>query len=174
MMFQVVIVMEHSGIVPVSLTDAGDLRGGVMLRALLNGLVGSVTLTVAHQLLKRFVTDAPKLDNLGMESIEKVYSAVGKEPPSDRVLFKNALLTDIIGNAIFYSQVGSRGGAGSIAKGVSLGLTMGAGASALPPLLGMSKDNSQKNMRQAAMTVGLYVLGGIAAACAAQCCSKSE
>jgi hypothetical protein len=145
-----------------------------MLRALLNGLVGSVALTVAHQLLRKFVVDAPKLDNLGKESIEKVYSAVGKEPPNDGALFRSALLSDIVGNAIFYSQVGSRGGAGAIAKGISLGLTMGAGASALPPLLGLSKNNSQKNMRQAAMTVGLYVLGGFAAACAAQCCSKAE
>ncbi len=145
-----------------------------MVRALLNGLVGSLALTAAHQLLRRFVSDAPRLDNLGMESIEKVYAAVGKEPPSDGVLFKNALVSDIVGNALFYSQVGSRGGAGTIAKGVSLGLTMGAGASTLPALLGMSKDNSQKSTRQAAMTIGLYVLGGIAAACAAQCCSKSE
>ncbi len=145
-----------------------------MLRALFNGFVGAIALTAAHQALRRSVTDAPKMDKLGKEAVKKLYDAVGKEPPRGNQLYLLSLIGDIITNTLLYSQVGSKGGAGAIGKGISIGLSTGLGTATLPPLLGFSKDASQKNRRTAAMTVGLYLIGGIAAAWAAQCGSQSE
>lgn len=143
-----------------------------MLRALFNGLVGAVSLTIAHQAMRRSVPDAPKMDKLGMEGLQKLYTAVGKEPPRGKALYNLALLGDIVMNTLYYSQVGSSRGFGAISKGISLGVSAGIGAASVPALLGMTKNASQKKPRMAALTVALYVFGGLAAALAAQCSSK--
>lgn len=143
-----------------------------MLRSLFNGLVGATALTVAHQLLKSKLPDAPRMDVLGMRGLEKVCTALGLETPKGEDLFKNAMIGDLVMNSLYYSQVGSNPGCATVMKGVSLGLTAGVGSASLPAMLGMGKDETQKTDRTMALTVGLYLLGGVAAAMAAQCCKK--
>lgn len=145
-----------------------------MLRSIMNGLVGAVTLTVAHQILRNQISDAPKMDKLGEEGVEKLFQKLGKEAPTGKSLTYLALVGDIAINTLYYSQVGSNRGFGSVAKGLSLGLGAGLGTAKIPQYLGFSKDATQLTPRQSAMTIGLYVLGGVAAAMAAQSCSKKK
>jgi hypothetical protein len=146
-----------------------------MLRSLFNGFVGATALTVAHQFLKSRLPDAPRMDVLGMRGLEKVCTALGMETPKGEDLFKNALVGDLVMNSLYYSQVGANPGFATVMKGVSLGLTAGVGSASLPNMLGMGKeatDATHKTNRTMALTVGLYLLGGVAAAMAAQCCKK--
>ncbi len=145
-----------------------------MLRSVFNGLVGAVTLTVAHQVLRRCVKDAPEMDKLGEQAVTKIFDALGQEPPKGKALYYMTLAGDIGLNAFYYSQVGSKRGLLTLGKGLSLGVGAGLGAATLPPFLGLSKDASQRTPRQTALTVGLYVLGGLAAAAAAQNCSSKK
>lgn len=143
-----------------------------MLRSVFNGLVGAITLTAAHQLLRKCVSDAPEMDKLGEQAVEKIFATLGKEPPKGKALYYLTLAGDIGVNTFYYSQVGSKKGLLTLGKGLSLGVGAGLGAATLPPFLGLSKDASQRTPRQTALTVGLYVLGGLAAAAAAQNSSK--
>lgn len=145
-----------------------------MLRSVFNGLVGAITLTAAHQLLRKRVSDAPEMDKLGEQAVEKIFAALGKEAPKGKALYYLALAGDIGLNTIYYSQVGSKRGLLTLGRGLSLGVGAGLGAATLPPFLGLSKDASQKTPRQSALTIGLYVLGGLAAGAAAQSCSKKK
>jgi hypothetical protein len=145
-----------------------------MLRSIFNGLVGAITLTAAHQLLRTRISDAPEMDKLGEQAIGKIYSALGKEPPTGKTLHYLALVGDIGLNTLYYSQVGSKRGLLTLGKGFSLGVGAGVGASTLPSFLGLTKNASQKSPRQSVLTIGLYVLGGLAAAAAAQGCSKKK
>ena len=52
-----------------------------LLRSLVGGLIGSLTLTMLHQALKNNYSDAPRMDLLGEEVIEKGYHAIGAQVP---------------------------------------------------------------------------------------------
>ncbi|MCC7531499.1 MAG: hypothetical protein IT342_23555 [Candidatus Melainabacteria bacterium] len=140
-----------------------------MIRALFNGFVGAMALTTVHQALRRSLPDAPQLDRIGMRGVERICSTIGTNPPSGERLFLFALIADLLANSILYSQVGSRSGFFSIGKGVSLGLSAGLGAATLPAVLGLSKGATRRTRRTAALTVGMFVFGGLAAGLAAQC-----
>lgn len=139
-----------------------------LMRMAISGLAGALTLTGAHQVLKRYNPDAPHLDSLGMQSIDKLMSAVGMEPLSGRPLFQSALAGDLVSNSLYYSQVGSASGSGTWIRGIILGLTAGYGAVKLPAKLGLNSAASSRTKETELMTVGLYLLGGLAAAAAAQ------
>ncbi len=144
-----------------------------MIRALLNGFVGAVALTTAHQALRRALPDAPQLDRMGMKGVAKVCSAVGRTPPSGSSLFLFALMGDILTNTLYFSRVGTKPGFASIGKGISLGLSAGIGAAALPVMLSFDSGARKRTRRTGALTVGLFLCGGLAAAMAAQCCPRS-
>lgn len=138
------------------------------LRMLLSGVAGAAALTAVHQVVKETVPNAPRMDVLGMRSIEGLCEKFGIEPPRGAMLFNSALAGDLISNSIYYSAVGSSRGRAAVGKGISLGLAAGLGAIKLPEMLGMGKELSAKNAKTMAMTVGLYIIGGLAAAAAAQ------
>jgi p-aminobenzoyl-glutamate transporter AbgT len=144
-----------------------------MLRPLINGFIGASVLTVAHQILKSQTPDAPRLDKLGMEGAAKVIDKFNLPVPKDK-LYIVSMLSDLAMNTMYYSQVGNKRGFGTLSKGMTLGLTMGGGVTALPGLLGLDGDLSSKNKKTTLMTMGLYALGGLAAAAAAQVGGKKK
>ncbi len=142
-----------------------------MIRALINGLAGACVLTVAHELVRKSKPEAPRLDILGMRGVSKVMSAFGIQPPEGATLRKYALATDIVSNALVYSGVGGEPGMGAWLKGLNVGFMAGVGVVTMPEKVGLGKDAAllTKRTRSTALTtVGLYVLGGLAAAAVAQ------
>jgi hypothetical protein len=144
-----------------------------MIRALLSGLIGACTLTATHQLLKRTRPDAPSLDKLGMQSLNKVLNMAGVHLNSDE-LFRQSLLGELILNTLYFSQVGENKGLETIAKGVTLGVTMGAGAVSLPAIAPVDGKTVHKNYSTALITIGLYALSGLSAALAAQAFGRNK
>ncbi|CAN5456108.1 hypothetical protein BH10CYA1_BH10CYA1_27140 [soil metagenome] len=142
-----------------------------MIRALINGLAGACALTVAHEYVRKSKPNAPRLDILGMRSVSKIMSAFGVEPPAGATLKKYALVTDIVSNALMFSAVGAKPGMSAWLKGINLGLVAGVGAITMPEKIGLGQDAAlltKRNTATAITTVGLYVLGGLAAAAVAQ------
>jgi hypothetical protein len=136
-----------------------------MIQALISGLAGAAALTLAHEFIRKRVPDAPRMDVLGMESVKTVLNALGmNQTSSNGNLFKSALVGDIISNTIYYSAVGSKAGLGAWIRGAGLGISAGLGIIGLSPKMGFTKASTCKNLNTCATTVGLYVLGGLAAA----------
>ena len=144
-----------------------------MIRALFNGFIGACTLTLVHQLAKKLTPDAPRLDNLGRQGLYKLTKATGVKL-SDSQMYKLALVSDIVSNTLYFSQVGNKRGFFTLARGLSLGSAAGVGSVALPEKLGLDKKATNQNDRTKIITVSMYALAGLAAALAAQATGKSK
>ncbi len=145
-----------------------------IFRMVLSGFAGALALAAAHQSVKKFVPDAPRMDVLGLRSVEDLCLKFGWEPPHGATLFRSALVADLISNSIYYSPIGASGGATAVGKGISMGIAAGLGAVKIPQLLGLTRQPGNRNTTSVAMTVGLYVLGGLVAATVASFLSPRD
>ena len=131
-------------------------------KALVGGLAGAVALTIAHEALRRFVPEAPRMDVLGMRAVSKTMKKAGAQPPEDGALRAWAMVADVVSNSIYYSLAGA--GKDAWLRGSLLGAGAGAGAVLLPGPMGLGTDPSNRTNSTRAMTVALYLLGGVVAA----------
>lgn len=125
-------------------------------------MAGACVLTLTHETLRRYAPHAPRMDVLGMQAISKIMKKAGAQPPQDQAELHNwAMAGDMIANTLYYSLAGT--GKGAWWRGTLLGASAGAGAIGLPGPLGLSEAPSNRTSQTRAMTVGLYLLGGIVA-----------
>ena len=132
-----------------------------ILNALISGFVGASTLTIAHQLLKKYVKDAPEIDVLGMQSIAKSMDKLGLEIPVQERLYKMSMAGDMISNTLYYALTAT--GKIPLLSGSVLGLSAGLGVISLPGPMGLDLERSAKTANRKALSVSIYLLGGIAA-----------
>lgn len=144
-----------------------------LAKSLLSGLAGAAALTIAHQVLKKYVADAPRMDKLGKQALKKVITSSGCTLPSRKRLKQYTLVSDVLSNAVFYSMVGASA-AHSTAAGAGLGLSAGIGAVTLPEKLGLHAKYASRTKTTALLTVGLYLFGGIVAGTVYQVLDKEE
>ncbi|HYF04143.1 MAG TPA: hypothetical protein VEC36_12240 [Patescibacteria group bacterium] len=137
-------------------------------QSLMSGAVGASILTAAHEALRHArPQDAPRMDILGERAINKGMEMVGQDPLREDKLYLPTLAGDLLSNAAYYSLVGA-GDEGNIwLRGAALGAAAGLGALVLPGPMGLGEAPSKRTPQTAMMTVGLYMLGGLAAAATA-------
>jgi hypothetical protein len=133
-----------------------------ILTSLAGGLVGAITVTLLHELIRKVDHSAPRLDKLGEEAAAKLLNKAGMEPPTGS-LYSTSLAGDLIANTIYYSFAGARLNK-SLATGGLLGLGAGLGALALPQKLGLDASTVNQTPKKKWITVGLYLTGGLVAA----------
>lgn len=131
-------------------------------RSLGSGLVGAVALNLLHETVRQFVPNAPRADLLGERSIKKGYEKAGAEPPTGNRLYAQAMVGDVISNALYYSLTGL-GSRRPILTGAALGALAGVGAVTLPGPMGLGEAPTKRTNATIAMTIGWYLLGGIVA-----------
>lgn len=136
--------------------------------ALASGLIGAGVLTLVHEIARRNIDAAPRMDLLGMRAIAQGAEMAGETPPSGDTLFDMAMMGDIVSNALYYSLVGWGAAEGATRRGALLGLAAGVGGVVLPGRLGLGDRPSGRTRATQAMTVAWYTLGGLAAAAAYQ------
>lgn len=129
---------------------------------MISGLAGAVALTLLHELSKKSISAAPRMDKLGEQALSKVIEASGSEVPPAKTLHDLTLGGDIIGNAGYYSMVGILPGY-SIVTGAAIGLAAGIGAVKLPAKMGLNEKYSNATTKTQWLTVLLYLAGGLVA-----------
>jgi hypothetical protein len=129
-----------------------------------SGLIGAAVLTGLHELLRKTVPDAPRLDLAASRAISKAIFAMGGRPPAGEVLYGAALAGDLGSNAAYYSLVGM--GSNPLVTGAVLGVAAGVGAVVLPEQVGLGQAPTRRTPQTALMTAALYTAGGIAAGAA--------
>ncbi len=132
--------------------------------SLQSGLAGAVALTLLHELLRHTIATAPRMDRLGMNAIAKALKKGGMNVPQTNHLFWITMAGDIAGNALYYSLAGVGKKRGTLVRGAVLGLSAGIGAVVLPKHLGLDDAPSNRTRATKAMTVALYLFGGMVAA----------
>ena len=136
--------------------------------ALASGLIGAGVLTLVHEIARRNIDEAPRMDILGMRAIAQGAEAAGETPPPRDTLFDMAMAGDLLFNALYYSLVAWGGARGATRRGALLGLAAGIGGVVLPGRLGLGDRPSARTKATQAMTVAWYTIGGLAAATAYQ------
>ena len=135
-----------------------------IIKAVISGIIGAVVLTVIHQVARRRVTEAPRMDILGMRALARLLRLFGQKPPTGQRLYRSALIGDLLTNTVFYSLVGLGKPESALARGAGLGLAAGLGGIVLPEPLGLGKAPSARTPQTQAMTIGWYLIGGLVAA----------
>lgn len=133
------------------------------LKALASGLVGATTLTLVHELARRALPDAPRVDLLGMRAIAATLRGGGVTPPPSERLYWWALAGDLASNALYYSLAAVGAPERALWRGGLLGLGAGATTVALPPLVGLGSRLQARTPQTAMLTVLWYLIGGLAA-----------
>jgi hypothetical protein len=134
-----------------------------MLKALASGLFGAIVLNLVHETARQFSESAPRVDLLGQQAIAQTYERFDEKPPEKNELYAMALAGDLTSNAVYYSLVATGGAKNAILTGAILGAAAGLGAIYLPQKIGLRSRYAAKTPQRAAMTVGYYTLGGVAA-----------
>ena len=130
--------------------------------ALVSGITGAVALTLTHETIRRYIPQAPRMDVLGMRAIARGLYHLNKRPPEEDKLFEYSIIGDLVSNSLYYTLTGT----GHLVwwRGTALGLAAGIGGVVLPGPLGLGKEPSGRTNATKAMTVGLYLLGGLVTA----------
>ncbi|TDS13138.1 hypothetical protein [Sphingobacterium paludis] len=132
------------------------------------GAAGALLLNIVHELARKNIKNAPRVNEVGEEGVTKISKAIGVEPPTGNKLYASTLAYDFVGNAFYYSAVGKGKSKNIWLRGIGLGLTAGIGAIALPKKMGLNDEPVNRSVLTKVLTVAWYTLGGLAAAAAAE------
>ncbi len=132
--------------------------------ALERGFVGACTLTAVHEVARRVLPDAPRLDLLGGRALTRLLKTMDQPLPAPAQLQRLALAGDLVSNTLYYSLVGAGATKRPWLRGILLGGLAGVGAILTPGPLGLGRAPSARTPATQAMTIGWYLLGGLAAA----------
>lgn len=135
-----------------------------VLPAIEGGLSGAVALTLVHETVRRIYPQAPRMDLMGMTALSKMIRKAGETPPAQRKLYWYTMAGDVAANALFYSIAGLGKKKGVLQRGMALGLAAGVGAVILPKHLNLPNRHSNRTPATVALTIGIYLLGGVVAA----------
>ncbi|RXK86913.1 hypothetical protein [Filimonas effusa] len=133
-----------------------------LLPSVISGLAGSVALTLLHQCFIKKTKDAPRMDELGMDALSQTIDAWDIPAPEEETLYKTTLAGDIAGNAAYYALAGLQPKHSCLA-GSLLGVAAGSSAIMLPGKLGLNPDYSNATPKTKALTLLLYITGGLVA-----------
>jgi hypothetical protein len=137
------------------------------LTSLTSGAAGAVALTAIHELGRRQLPYAPRMDVLGMRALRRYVPAFEHERPRSARLHRWALAGDLLANAIYYAAVPGRTRAQTWSRATALGLSAGIGALLVPAPIGLGDPPHADRPANQVMTVAWYVAGALAAALAA-------
>lgn len=126
-------------------------------KSIASGLAGAAALTLIHNFFKGKVKDAPRIDEMGMEALKKMF---GKDTFSDKdELYKMSILSDILSNGLAYS-LASMSKKYPVWAGTMIGALIGVGTTSIPQQLGLKKDFAAKTVRTTIMSILYYTTGG--------------
>lgn len=129
--------------------------------ALISGGAGAGTVTGVHQLARKAVHGAPRMDIAGMRALRKWAPQFNKL--RRRQQYRATLAGDLVGNTLYYALVGAGRPRAPLLRGTLLGAVAGIGAVYLTPALGLGRRPVRRRAQTPWMAFAWYLLGGVAA-----------
>lgn len=136
----------------------------VGLRALGPGLAGSLALTLVHEGARRVLDNPPRMDVYGKRGLRVLSRYFGRRPAHGKRLYRQALVGDIVSNALYFALVAVGRPHRPYLRGALLGALAGLGSVVLGPKLGLGERPSRASESTSLLTVAWYTLGGLGAA----------
>jgi hypothetical protein len=108
------------------------------------------------------------MDVVGMRAITRGIAVLNDTtpPPFDQ-LYAVTLAADLIGNSLYYSAAAASTQTATWKRGAVLGALAGVGALILPERMGLGTPPHIESSRNKILTIAWYLIGGLAAAAAA-------
>lgn len=131
---------------------------------ILGGLAGSLVLNIVHQAIARTDKDAPRMDLIGKEAVTTAFENTGTEPPEGNTLTGLTVAGSLGANTGYYAMIGRANEKDLLLRGAGYGLLAGIGALSLPAPMGLNGAPVTRTTKTKILTVGLYLLGGLATA----------
>jgi hypothetical protein len=132
---------------------------------LLGGLAGAVALNILHETVRRMDKDAPRVDLVGEEGLNKMMEKVGAEPLEGKALYAATMAGDLLSNALYYSTIGMGRDRWLLFRGTTYGVSAGLGALKYTSKMGLNDAPINRNQKTRLMAVGYYLFGGLITAC---------
>jgi hypothetical protein len=136
--------------------------------ALAGGLAGTITVASLHEAMRRITPNAPRMDKLDIDLLRKGLQSMNKKVPEENELQRWAVGGELLCDTAYFSMAAAGGKKRVWLYGALLGLAAGISAVVLPKSLGLPDESSNKTLGTKIMTVGLYLIGGLAAAAVAK------
>lgn len=133
------------------------------IRNTTSGFVGAIALNAIHEIVRKNVKNAPQINLLGAEAVNKTLSMAGRPIHNPEDLYKITLETDIIANTAYYSIIGGKGKY-IWPRAIVMGLSAGIGALRMPEHLGLDDTPVKHTNTTKALTVGYYLFGALVTA----------
>jgi hypothetical protein len=137
------------------------------VKSLTSGAAGAVALTLLHELARRRIPYAPRMDVVAMRGLVRMLPAVRERRLRSRDLHRVALIGDLVSNSLYYAAVAARTPKATWTRAAALGVAAGAGALLLPQPMGLGAPPNSHIRRNQAMTMAWYVAGAFIAAAVA-------
>ena len=137
-------------------------------KSLASGLVGAAALTGLHEMARRLVPFAPRVDVIGERAVRRSARALGREMPRPATQYWLAMAADLASNSFYYSLIAAGQARRPWLRAAGLGLLAGVSALALPPALGLGRKPVLRTRATAAMILAWYLFGALATATAAR------
>jgi len=134
------------------------------LKKLLAGLAGAVALNVLHETMRKNSSEAPRVDLLGEEALQKTLVYFGGAIEDEQTLYNTTLAGDIVSNTLYYSLIAAGDRKYLWPKAIFLGLSAGIGAIKLPEPMGLNPEPVAETSKKQLLTVGYYLAGAIVTA----------
>ena len=128
--------------------------------ALTAGLAGAIVLTLTHQALQKLFDDAPRMDLLGEEALQKTAHKTGIDIPKEKS-YGITLARDIVANSLYYALAAIGSPKNALLRSSVLGLAAGAGGVLLPKRIGLTNAYSNRKLSTRLMTMAIYSLGSL-------------
>ena len=128
--------------------------------ALTAGLAGAIALTLTHQALKKLFDDAPRMDLMGEEALQKAAHKMDIKIPKEKS-YGITLAADIAANSLYYALAAMGSPKNAILRSTVLGLAAGAGGVLLPKRIGLTNAYSNRKLTTRLMTMAIYSLGAL-------------
>ena len=131
---------------------------------IIGGLAGAIALNILHQVAAASIKNAPRLDLVGEEALEKGIKKTGLEPPEANTLTAAALAGDLTANTLYYSLIGEGDDKYLLARGAGYGLIAGIGALSVPAHINLDDEPVNKSTKTKLLTMSWYIFGGLVTA----------
>jgi hypothetical protein len=128
--------------------------------ALAAGLAGAVVLTLTHKALQKLFDDAPHMDLMGEEALQKTAHKMDIDIPKEKS-YGITLAGDIVANSLYYALAAIGSPKNALLRSSVLGLAAGAGGVLLPKHIGLTNAYSNRKLATRLMTMAIYSLGSL-------------
>ena len=135
-----------------------------MLNSLIAGFAGAAALNILHETLRKFDSEAPRIDLVGKEAVQKSAKALNVDAPKGDNLYGITLAGDLLSNATYFAGIGMGNKKFLPLRAIGAGLTAGFAALNAPEPLGLDDSHVANSDKRKIMTMGYYVFGALVTA----------